>query len=188
MFPGPVFIPWMIFLTRCSAEVDYSEEKIRALTIGGLLILLTTTFPYLTLINALFFAGILFSGVVAAYYYIVKCQVRLSMSEAFVFASLAGIAGSVLSVTTGYILITVFNYRPGIEGLLLLIEWLKGMSPEQDAFLNQVKEMLQAPVEMTFVDYLISLPITIFIYAPIAGLGGIIVVWRLKRQAARAGK
>ncbi len=165
--------------------MDYSEEKFRAVAIGGLLILLTTTFPYLTLINALFFVGILFSGAVAAYYYIVKCQVRLSMSEAFVFSSLAGIAGSVLSVTAGYILITVFNYRPGIEGLLLLSEWLRGMSPEQDAFLNQVQEMLQAPIEMTFVDYLISLPITIFIYTPIAGLGGVFAVWRLKRQAVK---
>ena len=165
--------------------MDYSEEKIRALAIGGLLILLTTTFPYLTLINALFFAGILFSGAVAAYYYIVQCQVRLSMSEAFVFASLAGIVGSVLSVTAGHILITIFNYRPGIEGLLLLSEWMKGLSPEQDAFLNQLQEMLHAPVEMTFMDYLLSLGITIFIYTPIAGLGGVIVVWRLKRQAGK---
>ncbi len=167
--------------------MDYSEEKFRAIALGGLLILLTTTFPYLTLINALFFAGILVSGTAASYYYIVKCQMRLSMSEAFVFSSFAGIAGSVFSVTAGYILITAFNYRPGIEGLLLLTEWLKGMSPEQDAFLNQAKEMLQAPLEMTFVDYLISIPVTIFIYAPIAGLGGVLAVWYLKRQAKKGG-
>ena len=167
--------------------MDYSEEKFRALAIGGLLILFTTTFPYLTLINALFFVGILFGGGVAAYYYIVKCQIQLSMSEGFVFSSLAGITGSVLSVTAGYILITVFNYRPGIEGLLLLSEWTKGISPEQDAFLNQLQEMLRAPVSMTFVDYLLSLAITVFIYTPIAGLGGVIVVWRLKRQAAKGG-
>ena len=166
--------------------MDYSEEKFRALFIGGLLILLTTTFPYLTLINALFFVGILFGGAVAAYYYIVKCQVQLSMSEGFVFGSLAGITGSVLSVTAGYILITTFNYRPGIEGLLLLSEWMKGLSPEQDAFLNQLQEMLHAPVEMTFFDYLLSLAITIFIYTPIAGLGGVFTVWRLKRQARKS--
>ncbi len=162
-----------------------SEEKIKALCLGGLLILLTTTFPYLTLINAFFFIGILFSGAVAAYYYIVTCQVRLGMSEAFVFSSLAGATGSVFSVTAGYILITVFAYRPGIEGLMLLTEWMKGLSPEQDEFLNQVQQLLHAPVEMTFVDYLVSLGITAFIYTPVAGLGGVIVVWVLKRQAAK---
>ncbi len=173
---------------RYLPEVDCSEEKFKALGVGALVILVTTTFPYLTLVNALFFAGILFSGAAAAHYYIITCQVRLTLSEAFVFSSLAGIAGSVLSVTAGYILMTVFNYRPGIEGLMLLAEWMKGMSPEQDAVVNQLQEMLQAPVEMTFADFLVSLAITIFVYAPVSGLGGVITVWRLKRQAARAGK
>lgn len=183
-----VFIQWIISLTRCLAEVNCSEEKFKALSIGALIILVTTTFPYLTLINALFFVGILFSGAAAAYYYIITCQIRFTLSEAFVFSGLAGIAGSFLSVMAGYILITVFNYRPGIEGLMLLSEWMKGMSPEQDAVVNQLQEILQAPVEMTFVDFLISLTITIFIYAPFAGLGGVITVWLMKRQAARAGK
>ncbi len=175
----------MIFLTRCLAKVNCSEEKKRALGIGALIILVTTTFPYLTLINALFFLGIMIGGAAAAYYYIVMCQIRLTLSDVFMFSSLAGVAGSVLSAFSGYLLITVFDYRPGIEGLMLLSEWMKGTSPEQDAFVKQIQEILQAPVDMTFTEFLISLALTVFIYAPVAGIGGVITVWRLKRQAGK---
>ncbi|MBC8524545.1 MAG: hypothetical protein ISR54_00925 [Chlorobium phaeobacteroides] len=163
-----------------------SEERSKALGYGALVIVVTTTVPLLTIVNMFFFAGILSAGALSAYYYIITCQQKLSLPEAFTFSGYAGVLGSILSVTAGYILITVFDYRPGTEEFLYISDQLKGVSPEQDTRISQFQEMLRAPLEMSFVDYLLSLVITIVIYAPVAGLGGVIVVWILKRQAARA--
>ena len=162
--------------------------KAKGLALGSVLILLTTTVPYLTLINALFFAGIVIGGAFAVYYYIVTCQVRLKMSEAFVYGSLVGILGSVLSVLASYLLMTSFGYRPGIEGLMLIIDWTRNLSPEQESFVGQLEAVLQAPVRMSLADLLVSIAITVFLYAPVSGLGGMFSVWRLKRQAARTGE
>ncbi|ASQ91205.1 hypothetical protein CHL67_10035 [Prosthecochloris sp. GSB1] len=158
------------------------------LAVGALLVLVTTTVPYLTLINSLFFAGIFISGVLAAYYYIVTCQVRLTASEAFVFSSLSGTAGAVLSVLVSYVLLTGFGYRPGIEGLMLLIEWTRTLSPEQDELVRQLENVMQAPVRMTYAELFVSMAVTVFLYAPVSGLGGMFIVWRLKRQASRGDK
>lgn len=166
--------------------MNCSEEKLKAIGIGAILVLASTTVPYLLLLNLFFLAGIIISGAVASYYYIVACQERLAMSEAFVFSSLAGMAGSALSVTADYILISEFNYRPGAAEFIAISEQMKGLSPEQDMRINQLQEMLQAPVEATFAGFLLSLVITAIIYAPVAGLGGIFTVWRLKRQAGKS--
>jgi ABC-type Mn2+/Zn2+ transport system permease subunit len=165
--------------------MDQAPEKVRALALGALLIVVTTTVPYLTLINALFFAGIFLSGAIASYYYIVTCQVKLSFSEAFLFSFLSGVVGSILSVVISYVLLTTFQYRPGIEGLLLLIDWMEQMAPEQPELSLQLKEILEAPVELTIVDFLLSVVVTVFLYSPVSGLGGVFSVWRLKRQARR---
>lgn len=161
------------------------KEKLRALARGALLIVLTTTVPYLTLINALFFAGIFISGAIAAYTYIINSQLRLTSSEAFLFSFFSGVAGSIASVFISYLLLTIFNYRAGIEGLMLLISWMQQMAPDQPEFTLQLREILEAPVELTLVDFLLSIVVTVFLYAPVAGLGGIFSVWRLKRQAAK---
>ncbi len=187
MFHSRDFIPWTIFLTKFLVKVNCSEEKLKAIGIGAIIILASTMVPYLLLLNVFFLAGILIGGAVASYYYIVTCQERLSMSEAFVFSSLSGMVGSALSVIAEYVLITEFNYRPGATEFMTLSEQMKGLSPEQDMRINQLQEMLQAPVEMTFTGLLLSLVITAIIYAPVAGLGGVFTVWRLKRQATKNG-
>ncbi len=165
---------------------DQQNAKLRALATGALLIVLTTTVPYLTLVNAFFFAGIFISGAVAAYVYIITCQLRLTSSEAFLFSFFSGVAGSILSVLISYMLLTFFNYRAGIEGLMLLISWMQQMAPDQPELTMQLRDILEAPVELTLVDFLLSIVVTVFLYAPVAGLGGIFSVWRLKRQASKA--
>lgn len=187
MFPGPVFIPWIIFLTRSLVEVNCSEERLKSIGIGAICILASTTVPYLVLINIFLLSGVITGGAVAAYYYIIKCQTRLTISEAFVFSSLAGIAGSAVSVVAHYFLITFFQYRPGKEEFIALFERMKGISPEEDMRINQFQEMLQAPVEATLEGFLLSLVLTAIIYAPVAGLGGIFTVWWLKSQARKDG-
>lgn len=162
-----------------------AQERTRSLWIGALMVLVTTTAPYLTLVNAFFFSGILFSGALAAYLYIVRAQVRLSYGEAFFFSSLAGALGAVLSAVVGYLLVSLAGYRPGIEGLMLLIRWMEAMAPDQVALVGELRAILEAPVQLTLADLVFSSFLSVGIYAPVAGLGGVMAVWRLKRMAAR---
>ncbi|MCW8815519.1 MAG: hypothetical protein OQK59_06015, partial [Chlorobium sp.] len=75
-----------------------SEERVKALGYGALVIVVTTTVPLLTIVNMFFFAGILSAGALSAYYYIITCQQKLSLPEAFSFSAYAGVLGSILSV------------------------------------------------------------------------------------------
>ena len=81
-------------------------SKVTALLLGAAVLVLTTTLPYLTLINALFFAGIIASGSAAAWYYIMHHQIRLESGEAFVLGAMSGLVGGVLSVLVAYLLET----------------------------------------------------------------------------------
>ncbi|TNJ37923.1 hypothetical protein [Prosthecochloris vibrioformis] len=163
-----------------------AQERRRSLWIGALMVLLTTTAPYLTLLNAFFFSGILFSGALATYLYIVRAQVRLPYGDAFFFGSLAGAAGAVLSAVVGYLLVSLAGYRPGIEGLMLLIRWMEVMAPDQSALVGELRAILEAPVQLSLADLVFSLLLSVGMYAPVAGLGGVMAVWRLKRMAARS--
>ncbi|MCG8344676.1 MAG: hypothetical protein MI685_05875 [Chlorobiales bacterium] len=167
--------------------MNCSEERLKSIGIGAICILASTTVPYLVLINIFLLSGIIIGGAVAAYSYIIKCQTRLTISEAFVFSSLAGIAGSAVTVAAHYFLITFFQYRPGKEEFTALLEWMRGVSPEDDMLITQYQEMLQAPVEISFPVFFVNIFVTAVFYAPVAGLGGICTVWWLKSQARKGG-
>ena len=153
--------------------------------LGAVLIVLTTTVPYLNLVNALLFSGIIFSGGVAAWYYIIRHQIPLSYRQAFVIGSLCGLAGGVLSVGVEYFLLKVFGYRPGLESLRLLIDWATRMAPEEAPTFRQLLAMVTAPVEISVADLVVSMLLTGAIYAPFAGVGARLAVLILKWQARR---
>lgn len=157
-----------------------------AVLIGSVLLMLTTTVPYLTLINAFLFAGIVFSGASGAWYYIFKNQVRLSYGEAFVLGAFCGIGGGILSVLASYLLLVFFDYRAGIESLRLLVDWGSRVAPEESGTFRELLKTVTAPIEITGTDLLASMIMTGLLYAPLAGLGGRITVFILKRQARRS--
>jgi hypothetical protein len=107
-----------------------------AVLLGAAIILLTTTVPYLTLLNILLPVGIFVAGAVALHQAIMRFQVRLPYSEAFVLGCITGLAGGILSVVVSFLLIQFLNYTPGMESFLLLIDWMldvaKGMPELQD--------------------------------------------------------
>ncbi len=167
------------------------EGKLYAVLLGTAMILLTTTVPYLTLLNVFLFAGIFLAGVVALHQTIMRFQVTLTFREAFVLGCMAGFVGGVVSEVVTFFLMTSLHYRPGTESLALIVDWALDMARKQPELQEQVQalvaaeKMALAPVTLTFTELLMNMAFSGIFYAPIAGLGGAYAVRRLKRQAAR---
>jgi hypothetical protein len=166
-------------------NIESNSGRAVAVALGAVLMLLTTTVPYLTLVNAFLFSGIIFSGGAAAWLYIIRNQVRLTYGQAFALGAMSGLVGGALSVGVEYLLLTLFDYRPGIESLRLLVEWGSRMAPEESATFRQLLEMATAPVKINVTELVITMLLTGAIYAPFAGIGGRIAVLILKWQAKR---
>ncbi len=168
-----------------SGMIERRPGLLPEVLLGAVLIVLSTTLPYLNLLNALLFSGIIFSGGVAAWTYIVRHQIPLSSRQAFVIGSFAGLAGGVVSVGVEYLLLKLFGYRPGLESLRLLVDWAIRMAPEEAPSFRQLLAMVTAPVEIGVMDLVVSMLLTGAVYAPFAGVGGRIAVLVLQWHAKR---
>lgn len=160
-------------------------SKVPALLAGAVLLVLTTTLPYLTLINAVLFAGIIASGSAAAWYYIMHYQIRLEHGEAFVLGAMSGLVGGALSVLAAYLLERWFGYIPGLESLRLLVAWATSLAPEDAETFQQMLAMVTAPKDISLSDLLVSMLLTGMFYAPFSGLGSRLTVFVLKRRARK---
>ncbi len=167
------------------------EGKVYALVVGALIIIITTTVPYLTLLNVFLFAGIFLAGAVSLHQTILRFQVKLTFREAFMLGAMAGFAGGALSEVITYFLMTLLHYRPGTESLSLIVDLVLEMAKDQPELAEQAQALVTAeklalePLSLSFKDVLISMLFSGSFYAPIAGLGGAWAVRRLKRQAAK---
>jgi hypothetical protein len=168
-----------------------TSGKLYTVLLGAAIIILTTTVPYLTLVNVFLFAGIFFAGTIALHQTILRFQVRLSYREAFFLGCGAGLAGGVLSESLTFLLMELFNYRPGTESLALVIDWVTDMAKGKPDLQEQVQALVAAeklalaPVSLGFTDIVMNMLFSGAFYAPIAGLGGAFAVLRLKRRARR---
>jgi hypothetical protein len=168
-----------------------AEGKLHAVLIGAAVILLTTTVPYLTILNIFLFSGIFVAGAVSLYYTILRFQVRLPYSEAYLTGCLAGLAGGALSEVAGFLFMEFLNYRPGTESISLVIGWMLEMAEGKPALQEQVQQLLaaeklaMAPVKLSIADLLINMGVSGVMYGLIAGIGGAFAVFLLKRLAAR---
>ncbi|NTW70301.1 MAG: hypothetical protein HGB23_10745 [Chlorobiaceae bacterium] len=166
-------------------------EKIYTVLLGAVIILLTTTVPYLTLLNVFLFAGIFLAGTIALNHSILRFQVRLEYSAAFFLGCVAGIAGGVLSESAAFILMQQFNYRPGAESLSLIIDWALEMAKGKPELQDQVQALVAAeklalaPVNLSFREMLMNMAFSGAFYAPMTGLGAAYAVRRLKRKARK---
>jgi len=167
------------------------KGKLYAVLLGTAIIVLTTTVPYLTLMNVFLFAGIFIAGMVSLHQTIMRFQVKLTFREAFVLGCMAGFAGGVVSEVITFLLMEILHYRPGTESLALLIDWALEMAKGRPELQDQVQALVAAerlalaPVSLSFTDILMNMAFSGVFYAPIAGLGGAYAVRRLKRQAAK---
>jgi len=167
------------------------KGKLYSVLVGAAIIILTTTIPYLTLLNVFLFAGIFIAGTVALHQTIMRFQVRLTYNQAFAYGCLAGLVGGVVSEGITFALMELLNYRPGTESLALVIGWALEMAKGRPEVQQQVQALVAAeklalvPVKLSLVDILMNMAFSGAFYAPIAGLGGAFAVLRLKRKAAR---
>jgi hypothetical protein len=165
--------------------------KLYTVLLGAFIILLTTTVPYLTLLNVFLFAGIFLSGAVALNHSIMRFQVRLPYSEAFLLGCIAGMVGGVISEGATFLLMEQFHYRPGAESLSLVINWALDMAKGKPELNEQVQALVAAekmalsPVKLTFKELLMNMAFSAAFYAPMTGLGGAYAVLRLKRRARK---
>ncbi len=167
------------------------EGKLYAVLLGALIVILTTTVPYLTLVNVFLFVGIFLAGLISLHNTILRFQVTLTFREAFALGCMAGFMGGVLSEVVTFFLMEFLHYRPGTESLALVIDWALEMAKGRPELQKQVQALVAAeklaiaPVSLSFTDILMNMAFSGVFYAPIAGLGGAYAVRRLKRQAAR---
>jgi hypothetical protein len=167
------------------------KGKLYTILLGASIIILSTTVPYLTLLNVFLFAGIFFAGTVALHNSIMRFQVRLTYNQAFILGCFAGLVGGVVSEGITFLLMELFNYRPGTESLALVIDWALEMAKGRPDVQQQVQALVAAeklalvPVKLSFIDILMNMLFSGAFYAPIAGLGGAFAVLRLKRKAVR---
>ncbi len=165
--------------------------KLYAVLLGAVLMLLTTTVPYLLLLNGFLFAGIFLAGVVALHKTIMRFQVALTFRQAFVLGCMAGFAGGLLSVLVSFFLLEFFHYRPETQTIVSVTDWALEVAKGRPDMLEQLQQLValkkQAlePVSLNFADLLMNIIVVWTFYAPMAGLGGAYAVRRLKRQAAR---
>ncbi len=90
-----------------------------------------------------------------------------------------------------FLLMELFNYRPGTESLALVIDWALELAKGRPEVQQQVQALIAAekqalaPVKLSFIDILMNMLFSGVFYAPITGLGGTFAVLRLKRKATR---
>ncbi|TCD47900.1 hypothetical protein [Chlorobium sp. N1] len=167
------------------------REKLFAVMLTAAIVVLTTTVPYLTLLNVFLFLGIFLAGSIALNRSILRFQVRLAYNEAFILAFFGGIVGGIFSEAISWVLMETLSYRPGTESLSLVIDWVVETARNRPELQPQVQALLEAeklalaPVSLSLTDLLASMLFSAAFYAPIAGFGGMWAVFRLKRRAAR---
>lgn len=163
------------------------QGRVRAVAIAAAVIVLTTLVPYLMLVNVLFL-GIFLAGLLSVYYAVIAFQVRLSYNEAFFLGGSGGFVGGVVSELGSYLLIELAGYRPGTETVLLLREWFLSMSggdPELKEYVTREFAAQLAPVKPTLLGLFLGTVELAMICSAVAGLGGMLIVFILKRQASR---
>lgn len=167
------------------------RERLFTVLLTASIVVLTTTVPYLTLLNLFLFFGIFLAGRIALNRSILRFQVRLPYNEAFILAFFGGIVGGILSETVSWVLMETLSYRPGTESLSLVIDWIVDTARDRPELQPQVQALLEAeklalePVSLGIMDLLAGMLFSAAFYAPIAGFGGMWAVFRLKQKAAR---
>jgi hypothetical protein len=160
--------------------------KLPEVLLGAVLIVLTTFVPVLNLINLFPFAGVILSGALATWIYIVRHQVPLSYRKAFVLGAQSGFVGSALIMFIIYLMLEKVRNLSMVEFQKLLSEWGGRLPSDSTELYRQVMMVINAPIEVKAVSYLLSLVLIALVLAPLSGLGARLTVYILKRQARKS--
>ncbi|NTU57424.1 MAG: hypothetical protein HGB00_00670 [Chlorobiaceae bacterium] len=163
--------------------IERRPGKLPEVLLGAILIVLTSFVPYLNLVNVFPFAGIIISGALATWVYIIRHQVCLTYREAFVLGFQTGFAGGSFLLLAVYLMLERARNLT-LDGFnKLLSEW-GGRIPSDSADLyQQVIQIINAPMGVKAVSFLVSFVLIGMLLGPLAGLGSRLTVYLLKKQA-----
>lgn len=151
-----------------------STDKFRPALIGGIVLGLLSSIPFINIGNLLCCMWVIIGGAIATYLYIKKSPQPVQIGEGALLGAIAGAIGSVVAIVVG-IPIGILMGNPLAR---MMLEWAARMNPDQgDRALREYERLTSAP----FVDQLAAsltpfLFITILIYVVFATLGGLIAV------------
>lgn len=170
------------------AERSRQPGKLPEVLLGSVIIVLTTFVPFLNLINIFPFAGIILSGALAAWVYIMRHQIALSYRQAFWLGAEAGFTGGALILVVVYLLLENVRDLSLADFQKLLAEWGGQVPGGAGELYQQIMMVVNAPVEVKVMSYIVSLVLIGLLFAPLAGLGSRLTVFLLKLQARREGQ
>ena len=151
-----------------------STDKLRPALMGGLLLGLLSSIPFVNIGNILCCMWVVIGGAVATYLYVKKSPQPVQIGEGAMLGAMAGGIGSVIAIVVG-IPIGILIGNPLAR---MMLEWAAKMNPDQgEQALRQYERMTSAP----FFDQLAAalsplLLITVIVYVIFATLGGLIGV------------
>ncbi len=170
------------------SPVERRPGRFPEVLLGAVLLVLTTFVPVLNLVNYIPLAGIVLSGALATWVYIVRHQIRLTYRESFIIGAQSGFTGGVLLLTVLYVLFDRIRGLSAEQFQQLLTDWSGRVTPESAELYQQVMIVVNAPIEVKVISFLVSMVLIGLIFAPIAGLGGRLAVFLLRWHASRSSE
>lgn len=151
-----------------------STDKFRPALIGGIVLGLLSSIPFVNIGNVLCCMWVIIGGAIATYLYIQKSPQPVQIGEGALLGAIAGAIGSVVAIVVG-IPIGILIGNPFAR---MMLEWAAKMNPEQgEQALRQYERMTNAPFfEQLAASLTPLLFITILVYVIFATLGGLIAV------------
>lgn len=180
-FPPPPPPPGMF--PPGGPQATNTTNKFQPALIGGLVLGLLSSIPFVNMGNVLCCMWVLIGGAIAAYLYIKKSPLPVQMGEGAMLGAIAGGIGFVVSVVVGIPL----NIMTGNPLAKMLLEWAAQMNPEQGRpALEQFERLTNAP----FVDQLAAaftplLLVNLLVFLIFATLGGLLAVPLFEKRKAQ---
>lgn len=155
-------------------QATNSTNKFQPALIGGIVLGLLSSIPYVNIGNVLCCMWVLIGGALATYLYIKKSPAPVQMGEGAVLGMIAGGIGFVISVVVGLPL----NILAGNPFAKMFLDWLAKMNPEQgERALEQYERMTSAPfMDQVMAAFTPFIFINLIIFVAFGLLGGLLAV------------
>jgi hypothetical protein len=143
------------------------DNKIKPAVIGGVLLGLLSSIPFINWVNACCCLWAILGGILASYLYVKNSPTPASAGDGAILGAIAGVVGGLISLIIGIPLAIASSSL--MQGMML--SWIESMDPQQ-AQLFRTQLAASSTVSGAIVNGLIS-AVLLFIFAIIGGLIGI---------------
>jgi hypothetical protein len=160
-----------------------ATNKFQPALIGGIVLGLLSSIPYINLGNLLCCLWVIIGGAVAGYLYIKKSPVPVQIGEGALLGAIAGGIGFVVQVVIGIPL----NILAGNPLAKAILDWAAKMNPEQgQRALEQYERMTNAPfMEQVAAAFTPFIFVSLIIFVLFSTLGGLIAVPIFEKRKAQ---